>query len=708
MFMKFNSEKKHFPLILLFIFFSKVVFAQLVVSLPDTSAIYDSNILIPIVLDNPNNERITSYNFEIKFNNQILKPINVISQETLTQTFSWSFSKELNKDNIKVNARGYFPISKSGVLLYLEFKVISEEGYSELKFKTFKLNSGSLSLTLKNGSLEAYSERSIEINKIGNGGGKVQLNGIEINLPYQSKVIKGKEYSLEALPEGQSEFKEWKGSINSIENPVEFIASDDLSITVNFELKKYSITANSNPINYGTILGTGTFYYNDEIFLTAVPNEGKRFINWEINSQVISEDNTLTVKVTDDKEFTANFGLISYLVSGNVEPANSGYILGLGEYNFDELANLTAIPYDGWTFFAWELNSNFYSNNSNITLEVKENINLLAKFSRKVYSVSLTVEPNDGGTVSGGGNYSYNNIAILSAFPNEGWKFIGWFDINGLFSSELTFSLEVKENMSFIAKFEKNIYSVNLAPDPINAGVVSGGGLFYYQQYANINSQENYGWKFVNWTKNDIELSKSKSFSYLVEETANLKANFTRQLFTININSTSTKSGIVTGNGFYFFEQEAKLNAKPFNGWKFLNWTENDSIISIDTSFVFIVDRSRTINANFDKLTLIENEKFEEISADDFFSQPYPNPFNPYSNFSFGILNQSQVTLKIIDINGKMVETLFNNELLSPGVYRKIFNAYNLSSGVYFYIFIKNDLSTQKSISKTGKLLLIK
>ena len=701
-------QKKYLFLILFLVFFSEAALAQLVVSLPDTSGLYDSNILIPIKLDNPNNEKITSYNFEIKFNNQILKPINVISEESLTQTFSWTFSKELNKDNIKVNARGYFPISKSGVLLYLEFKIISEEGYSELKFKTFKLNSGSLNRTLKNGSLEAYSERNIEINKIGNGSGKVQLNGIEINLPYQSKVIKGNFYSLEAFPVEHSEFKEWNGSINSTENPAEFIASDDLDITVNFELKKYSITANSNPLNYGTISGTGTFYYNDEILLSAIPNEGKRFINWEFNAQVISEDNTLSVKVTEDKDFTANFGLISYLVTGSVKPENSGYILGLGEYDFNELANLTAIPYDGWTFLAWELNSSFYSNSSNLTLEVKENINLLAKFSRKVYSVILTTEPNDGGTVSGGGNYNYNDIVILSAIPNEGWNFIEWFDSNGFYSSEPTISVEVKKNMSFIAKFGKNIYSINLAPDPINAGVVSGGGLFYYHQYANVNSQENYGWQFVNWTQNGIEISQLKSFSYLVEETANLKANFKRQLFTININSTSTESGIVTGNGFYFYEQEAKLNAKSFNGWKFLNWTENDSIISVDTTFVFIVDRNRTINANFDKLTLIEDEKIEKVKTEEFFSQPYPNPFNPLSNFSFGILNQAQVTLKIIDINGKIVETLFNNELLSPGVYRKIFKAYNLSSGVYFYIFIKNDLSTQKSISKTGKLLLIK
>ena len=51
-------------------------------------------------------------------------------------------------------------------------------------------------------------------------------------------------------------------------------------------------------------------------------------------------------------------------------------------------------------------------------------------------------------------------------------------------------------------------------------------------------------------------------------------------------------------------------------------------------------------------------------------------------------------SLHIFDMNGRVVETLINNELLHPGYYKLQWNANQHASGVYF-IQLTNGISSQ-------------
>ncbi len=63
--------------------------------------------------------------------------------------------------------------------------------------------------------------------------------------------------------------------------------------------------------------------------------------------------------------------------------------------------------------------------------------------------------------------------------------------------------------------------------------------------------------------------------------------------------------------------------------------------------------------------------------------QNFPNPFNPSTNFSFGLASGCFVTLRIFDAVGKEVTTLVSEEL-PAGNYTRQWNAAGLSSGIYF------------------------
>lgn len=81
--------------------------------------------------------------------------------------------------------------------------------------------------------------------------------------------------------------------------------------------------------------------------------------------------------------------------------------------------------------------------------------------------------------------------------------------------------------------------------------------------------------------------------------------------------------------------------------------------------------------------------------------QNYPNPFNPSTVIKFDIPKAEYTSMKIYDINGRLIKTLLNNNL-NAGSYQYNFNASSLPSGIYFCSL------TTESFQKTVKLTLIR
>tara|TARA_R110000868_G_scaffold408293_3_gene690940 strand:- start:217 stop:2589 length:2373 start_codon:yes stop_codon:yes gene_type:complete len=65
-------------------------------------------------------------------------------------------------------------------------------------------------------------------------------------------------------------------------------------------------------------------------------------------------------------------------------------------------------------------------------------------------------------------------------------------------------------------------------------------------------------------------------------------------------------------------------------------------------------------------------------------SQNYPNPFNPSTQIEYQVSSNSNVSINVYDITGRLVQTLVN-KTHSAGSYTVNFNASALSTGMYFY-----------------------
>ena len=81
--------------------------------------------------------------------------------------------------------------------------------------------------------------------------------------------------------------------------------------------------------------------------------------------------------------------------------------------------------------------------------------------------------------------------------------------------------------------------------------------------------------------------------------------------------------------------------------------------------------------------------------------QNFPNPFNPTTTIGFGIQNESNVKITILNAIGEEVAVVLNEEK-DAGYHKVEFNAASLPSGVYFYQLKAG------SFVETKKMILMK
>ena len=84
------------------------------------------------------------------------------------------------------------------------------------------------------------------------------------------------------------------------------------------------------------------------------------------------------------------------------------------------------------------------------------------------------------------------------------------------------------------------------------------------------------------------------------------------------------------------------------------------------------------------KVAVSVDSRESNIPESFFVEQNYPNPFNPMTTIRFGLPGASHVTVKVFNMLGQEVATLFDGRK-NAGTYLLKFDAADLSAGIYFY-----------------------
>jgi len=148
--------------------------------------------------------------------------------------------------------------------------------------------------------------------------------------------------------------------------------------------------------------------------------------------------------------------------------------------------------------------------------------------------------------------------------------------------------------------FFPNIYNLNLEADPTHAGFVSGAGQYFFSEEVNITATSNPGWKFIFWTDDDGIVSTAASFIYTMPaQDITLTAHFI-EAFQLDLEAAPSNAGIVSGAGQYEAGEDVNISATANPGWEFVNWTDDDGIVSTVASFTYTMPaQDVTLTATF-------------------------------------------------------------------------------------------------------------
>lgn len=142
--------------------------------------------------------------------------------------------------------------------------------------------------------------------------------------------------------------------------------------------------------------------------------------------------------------------------------SEAGYTTGDGLYDKTDRVTVAAVANDGYELTSFYDKKDPSANlGSSYTFDVLEPRTFKAEFARK-YTITVSASPTAGGTVSGGGTYRSGKPCTLTATPNAGYTFDGWYEGSTKLSSNTSYSFTVSSNRTITGKFIKKITDYTL------------------------------------------------------------------------------------------------------------------------------------------------------------------------------------------------------------------------------------------------------
>ena len=415
----------------------------------------------------------------------------------------------------------------------------------------------------------------------------------------------GQQCTVSATPNANYTFTNWteNGNVVSTNASYTFDVNANRSLVANFTYvaPTYTVSVSANPSNGGSVSGGGTYQQGQSCTVSATPATGYTFTNWTEGGNVVSTNASYSFNVTGNRNLVANFTVVpqEYTISVSAQPTNGGNVTGGGTYTEGQSCTVNATANAGYTFSNWTENGTVVSTNASYTFNVTGNRNLVANFTLNTYTVTVTAQPTNGGSVTGGGTFNYGQNCTVSAMAATGFAFANWTENGTVVSTNAHYTFTVNANRTLVANFTANTYTINVSASPTAGGTVTGGGSFTYGQSCTVTATAATGYSFTNWTENGNVVSTNANYTFTVNANRTLVAHFTANTYTVSVSANPAAGGTFTGGGTFTYGQSCTVVATPNANYTFNNWTQNGNVVSTNASYTFTVNANRTLVANF-------------------------------------------------------------------------------------------------------------
>ena len=245
------------------------------------------------------------------------------------------------------------------------------------------------------------------------------------------------------------------------------------------------------------------------------------------------------------------------------------------------------------------------------------------------YSITATANPAEYGVVDGIGDYAYGETCTLTATPNTGYYFVYWTEDDIVVSYDPNYSFTVTGERNLVANFVEegsmcriyfdlydsfgdgwngNYLVVDYGDGSSEQFTIASGASATFTRAFETGSNITLTWISGSWIgecsfdirfDNGIQIyhGSGLSASFQYEFVLDCEAAFVQYAVTTAVNIEA--GGAASGAGTYDAGTFVTLQATPFLGYKFVNWTKNGTAVSTCSTYSFRVLEDAEYVANF-------------------------------------------------------------------------------------------------------------
>lgn len=423
-------------------------------------------------------------------------------------------------------------------------------------------------------------------------GGTVTCNGIEVT-PTTDSFSLGDTLHLKAEPKIGYFFWGWyvNGIFTSLDMECDVVAkgltakSERCTVTAAFKLYEVVCLPVASPADGGSVRASRVFTERGaEVDLKAQASPGYEFTGWySATGELESTAPEFTCRLMRSHVHVAHFEERSYEVSavpavagdGGVltEDRSAGWVEGAGVVDAGYSANLSAHALSGYAFEYWaDDRGNVVSCDADYRFAPSGETKLFAVFSAKQFTVNVSAGEGFG-SATGSGTYAAGEVACVSAIPDAGAHFVGWFSGGACLSTDATYRFPVSADVDLEAVFGMGSFTVSTIASPTEAGYVSGFGGFDEGQRTTLSATAKPGFTFDCWRDvQGAQVSGLPECTVTVSGDAAYAACFKRNSYGVSLSSNVEGVGELSGEGVYEFGQVVHVQARQTDDRRFVGW----------------------------------------------------------------------------------------------------------------------------------------
>lgn len=240
---------------------------------------------------------------------------------------------------------------------------------------------------------------------------------------------------------------------------------------------------------------------------------------------------------------------------------------------------------------------------------VAADLSLKSEFTARMHAVARVIELNEVtlsqksqegttgiGKISGEGRFLKGSSVTISAEPQIGSGWVGWYNLSGEeVSKDKVYTFTLEGDVNYVAVFNGSSVKANISvnTDPSGKANITGTGEYYLGMECTLQCTPATEYSFDYWSM-DGNTYRENPLTFTVSKTTNILCKLVAPKRTVNLFSNPAGIMSLTGAGSYRIGESVTIKAVVLNStYGFKGWyrdsVSSSNLISTNPEFSFVM-----------------------------------------------------------------------------------------------------------------------